>query len=279
MSKFINGYITEYPEHEEYFTLVFNEEHPIENIFIGLTHPFSSYSVKRTDTENWHLFEYILSGKGEITIEGKKIPLSEGNVFFLKKGSVHDYRSDKNAPLEKIWVAFSSDYIDKMLDCYHVETGVYNVSLKHSFVAVYELAKSDARPYDKFFSVADHLHKIITTLSRSAMTAENDLSSAIRNELLANVYSKGNLDDIAKKLYITKSTLIRAFKKKYGLTPYKFLLNEKMAVASTLLASTDMNVKNISEHLCFTDEHYFSYLFKLKNGCTPSEFRQRSLKK
>lgn len=279
MSKFINDYITEYPEHEEYFTLVFNEEHPIENIFIGLTHPFSSYSVKRTDTENWHLFEYILSGRGEITIEGKKIPLSEGNVFFLKKGSVHDYRSDKNQPLEKIWVAFSSDYIDKMLDSYHVQTGVYKVSLKHSFVAVYELAKSDAKPYDKFFSVADHLHKIITALSRSAMTAENDLASVIKNELLSNVYSKSTLDDIAEKLYITKSTLIRAFKKKYGITPYKFLLNEKMAVASTLLASTDMNVKHISEYLCFTDEHYFSYLFKLKNGSTPTEFRQRLQKR
>ena len=267
-------FIIEYPQHEEDVTLVFNGSFPIDSIFIGMTYPFPSYKIQRKENSGRHLFEFILEGKGDITIDGKRIPLHEGDTFFLEKGSLHNYRSDKNEPLKKIWISFSSEYIDAMLDGYKVTTGVYKVNVRNKFLAIYNIAKADIAPQDKFFKVADTLHEIITAMSRSVIMCETDTASKIRNELLASVYTKCTLDDIAAKLFISKSGLIRIFKKQTGITPYKFLLNEKLSIAETLLLSTDISIKSISDMLCFTDEHYFSYIFKKKTGKTPTEYRQ-----
>jgi len=267
-------FTVEFPEHEDDVTLVFNDSFPIDTIFIGQTYPFSSYKIHRRETAGRHLFEFVLGGKGEIEIDGKKIPLTAGDTFFLGKGSQQDYISDKKDPLKKIWVSLRSDYIDAMLESYRIKTGVYKVNVRNNFLAIYNIARAETTPQDKFFTVADNLHEIITALSRSVLLPENDTVSVIRNELLASVYSKTTLDDLAAKLFVSKSSLIRIFKKSTGVTPYRFLLDEKLAVAKTLLISTDMSVKAISDMLMFTDEHYFSYLFKEKTGKTPTEYKK-----
>ena len=264
----------EFPEHEDDVTLVFNGSFPIDTIFIGQTYPFASYKIHRKESVGRHLFEFVLAGKGEIEIDGKRIPLSSGDTFFLGKGSRQDYISDKKDPLQKIWVSMRSDYIDAMLKSYRIETGVYRANVRNNFLAIYNIARAEMTPQDKFFAVADNLHEIITALSRSVLLSESDLVSRIKNELLSSVYSKNTLDDIGAKLFISKSSLIRIFKKSEGVTPYKFLLDEKIAVAKTLLVSTDMSVKAISDMLCFSDEHYFSYLFKDKTGMSPTEYKK-----
>ena len=75
------------------------------------------------------------------------------------------------------------------------------------------------------------------------------------------------------RFFMSKSNLIRVFKKHTGQTPYKFLLDEKIRISKVLLRSTNMNVKTIADRLCFSDEHYFSFIFKRKTGCTPLKYR------
>ena len=117
------------------------------------------------------------------------------------------------------------------------------------------------------------MHGIVLKTARTAFEQTENSLSLIKNALLSSIYSKKNLDEIAADLFMSKSNLIRSFKKQTGLTPYQFLLNEKMSVAKTLLATTTMQVKNIAELLCFSDEHYFSFLFKQKTGLTPSQYK------
>lgn len=263
-----------YPQSEDAITLVFNDNFPIESIFIGITHPLSSYQINRKEQSNYHNFEYVLSGKGEIFIDGKKMPLNSGDTFILSKANVHNFRSDKSDPLKKIWISLKSDYLDKMTESFKIKSGVYKINVEKNFLAILNVARAQASPQDKFFSIADNLHEIITSASRSILLTTDDAFSTIKNELLSSVYDKRSLDEIAQKLFMSRSNLIRIFKKKTGITPYAFLLNEKLAVAQTLLSSTDMTVKAVADLLCFTDEHYFSFLFKQKTGKTPTEFRK-----
>ncbi|MBQ3115533.1 MAG: AraC family transcriptional regulator [Clostridia bacterium] len=272
MSKVLDFNI-EYPQSEDAVTLVFNDDFPIESVFIGITHPLSSYQINRKEQSNYHNFEYVLSGKGEIIIDGKKMPLSSGDAFVLSKVNVHNFRSDKRDPLKKIWISLKSDYLDKMIESFKVKSGVYKVNVEKNFLAIFNVARAETTPQNKFFTIADNLHQIITTISKSILTTNDSVFNSIKNELLSSVYTKRSLDEIASKLFMSRSNLIRIFKKNTGITPYAFLLNEKLSVASTLLSSTDMTVKAVSDLLCFTDEHYFSFLFKQKTGKTPTEFR------
>ncbi len=268
-----NGVEILYPSHEEAFAIALSDLFPIENILIGTTHPFPTYRVKRRANGKSYLFEFVLEGEGEFRLNGKIQKLKSGDLLVIGKDDPHDYHSNPKNPMKKLWVSFSSEYLGSMLESYRIHTGVYRADVKKEFVALYGVAKIDTSPQNKFFEIAELLHSVVMKTARTAFEQAEDSLSLIKNALLSSIYSKKNLDEIASDLFMSKSNLIRSFKKQTELTPYQFLLNEKLSVAKTLLSTTTMQVKNIAELLCFSDEHYFSFLFKQKTGLTPSQYR------
>lgn len=89
----------------------------------------------------------------------------------------------------------------------------------------------------------------------------------------ASVYRKITVETIAEQLSVSKSQMTREFKRYYGVTPYQYILDRKIAVARRLLLVTNMKVFEISAQLGFSDEYYFSDLFKAKTGVSPLKFR------
>ena len=113
---------------------------------------------------------------------------------------------------------------------------------------------------------------MITEIAKTSNSGTDKISE-IKNAMLSMLYEKGSLDEIASRFFMSKSNLIRIFKKHTGQTPYKFLLDEKIRISKVLLRSTNMNIKTIADRLCFSDEHYFSFIFKEKTGYSPLKYR------
>ena len=261
-----------YPAHEEAFALALPDTYPVARILIGSTQPFPTYRVRRRANGNAYLFEYILEGEGEAKIQGKTVKLTGGTLILIDKNDPQDYKSNPKNPMKKLWVSFAGDYLGVMLKNYRLQTGGYRVDLHKEFSALYRLAKIDTPPQNKYFEIAELLHAVVLKTARTALET-GDTLLPVKNALLSSIYSKKTLDEIAAELFTSKSNLIRVFKKQTGITPYQFLLNERLTVAKTLLSTTSMQIKSIAELLCFSDEHYFSFLFKQKTGVTPSQYR------
>lgn len=262
-----------FPSHEEAYALAIDDRLPIKNVLIGMTKPFSTYKVHRRTGAKYYLLEYVLEGEGVFQANGKTQKLTAGDLYFIDKGEPHDFRSDEKNPLKKIWISFDSDYFGELLKGYRITTGVYRAKVKNYFLSLYNVAAIEASPQDKFFTIAENLHAVALQLARRVVEADKENADAIKNELLTSVYTKKTLDEIAAALFMSKSNLIRTFKRRTGMTPYHFLMGEKIKIAQNLLSTTSMQVKNIAELLSFTDEHYFSFLFKQKTGLTPTEYR------
>jgi AraC-like DNA-binding protein len=266
-----------YPEYESYedaYAMAMDESYPIKYILTGRTLPFPGYKNKRPPTKKFYIFEYIVSGKGYIFLNGKWHNLEEGDMYIIGKFDERNIYSESSDPMHKVWFSFSSEYIDSMLLHYGVNSGVYRVNVEEYFERIYETSKSAKPQKEKLFRVADNLHKIIMTAADTHKQEENGIISKIESELIASVYTKISLDEIAAKLFMSKANLIRIFKKHKGVTPYQFLLDERIKIAKALLLTTSMSVKSISEKLSFADEHYFSHLFKEKNGLSPLQYKQ-----
>jgi AraC-like DNA-binding protein/mannose-6-phosphate isomerase-like protein (cupin superfamily) len=263
-----------FPKHEEAVAFLGDDSFPIKNILVGITHPFASYRVHRPATNKYYLFEHVLEGEGEIVVNGVRKKIYRGDTYVIDKSDEHDYRSNAEKPLKKIWISFSSEYLEKMLSAYGITTGIYQADVKENFLSLYNVSKTDALLQNVFPILAENLHQIVVSLASFSRRSE-DVVTKIKNELVSCIYSKCDLDEIANKLYTSKTNLIRVFKKATSTTPYQFLLNEKIKIAKALLKTTSMTVKTIAESLCFTDEHYFSFQFKQKTGFTPTEYRNK----
>lgn len=265
--------LPENPSYEDAYAMAMNESYPIKNILIGTTYPFSAYRTNRPPTEKYYIFEYVLAGRGRILLNGVWHELKAGDTYIIGKKDKRLYHSDEKEPLHKLWVSFSSEYIDSMMLHYGVTAGVYRIDVEKNFKEIRALAEEDISQREKMFRVAENVHKIIMAVSNSSPDKNANLFSAIENALSESVYTKSTLDEIAARLFISKSNLIRVFKKNTGITPYQFLLDEKIRIAKALLSTTTMKVKTISEKLSFSDEHYFSHLFKEKVGMSPLKYK------
>ncbi len=255
---------------------------PIQNIIIGKTEMPSQYSCYREASRMYTFMEYILSGEGEILSlspspkKGIWNKFKAGDCFILRQNDRHEYHTTNNSKFKKIWISFSSYYIDQMLDGYGICTSNYSPDVKTNFDLFDDLLASNVNFNDMYFPFASSIHQIILAVAAEISQKIIDPVLSIKNKLLNSVYTKCSLEQIANSLHLSKSTLIRKFKTSTGITPYDFLLREKIKTAKALLKTTRLSIKEISNTLNFTDEHYFSFIFNQKTGITPSEYRTRN---
>lgn len=87
------------------------------------------------------------------------------------------------------------------------------------------------------------------------------------------------LDELAQSANVSKSECLRCFKSSLQTTPYKYLMDFRLAKATRLLKETDLPISEISAEVGFSQQSYFGKCFKVKVGCSPSEYRLKIQRK
>jgi len=248
---------------------------PFSGALIGVTYPDPAYEIRRTCADVT-VFEYVLEGEGALLLNGKWQTARAGNVYILRAGEPHRYRADARNPWMKMWINYDADYISPLLDAYGLQSGIYrSENARAYFEQLLEHTRSEQSPTLTGLDVADCVARIVHAVASERLTDRSD-AYRIKEALGAAVFEQLNLDALAAKLHLSKSGLIRTFKKSYGITPYAYLLSRKVEAAKLLLRDTRMSVKEIAERLCICDEHYFSSLFLAHVGVRPRSYREEA---
>lgn len=263
-----------YPAKERAFAFSGDENTPMERVLIGVTYPLSEYEIFRGPDVGIFDFEYVAEGRGEIFLDGEWREANAGDTYILVPDRVHHYRADAQKPWKKFWVNFRCDYMGAMLKAYGIKQGCYPVDTRAYFDALLSLAGAGRSYGEICFTVADCIHQIASCVGGYLQRGQNSDAFVVREALNAAVYRKIGLEDIARQLHMSKSNMIRVFRRAYGITPYEYLLASKTDAAKLLLRNTRMTVKEIADYVHITDEHYFSTLFLRRTGQRPSDYRQ-----
>lgn len=269
------SYTVKFPQRERASVFITGTGVPFMNALVGITLPSPDYHIERSSSSPVTVFEYVVEGEGKIFLNGKWETAQAGDVYILRSHEGHRYKSDSVHPWKKIWVNYVSDYISPMLDAYHIESGIYRAgSSRVYFEELLSFSDNATQSSDTYYQIADTVHRIVHTVASARDKNDSD-EYRIKEALDDAVYEKLNLDDLSEKLHLSKSNLIRVFKKNYGITPYEYLLSLKISAAKILLKDTEMTAKEISDRLCISDEHYFSSLFLKKVGMRPRDYRNK----
>ena len=84
-----------------------------------------------------------------------------------------------------------------------------------------------------------------------------------------------SLNTIAAEVGMSPSYFISIFSKEMGKTFVEYLTEIRMDRAKELLMCSSMKTSEIGYEVGYKDPHYFSYIFKKTQNCTPKEFRAR----
>lgn len=113
----------------------------------------------------------------------------------------------------------------------------------------------------------------------AAAGSRNDklICNAIIKELTDRIYGTATLDEVCAGVLFSKSHLKALFKKNTGYSIMDYYTHLKIERAKILIDEGQMSVSAIAELLGYSSIHYFSRMFKLKTGVSPTEYKSRDL--
>ena len=82
-----------------------------------------------------------------------------------------------------------------------------------------------------------------------------------------------SLNRVAKEVDLSPNYLSAVFSQEMGTTFVEYLTAKRMEKARELLRSSDLRSGEIAAAVGYKDSHYFSFLFKKTQGCTPRDYR------
>ena len=136
-------------------------------------------------------------------------------------------------------------------------------------------SRNGDRIYDQIALIVTDLFLSAAYSQRRQSSAEEDILYEIKRFMDSEVNLRATLDEICTLFYQNKSYLIYRFRREFGITPHKYMLDRKMVAAREMLSSSSMQIKEISALLGFANPQYFSSAFKSDCGMTPLEYREK----
>lgn len=109
---------------------------------------------------------------------------------------------------------------------------------------------------------------------------ERPLGELIKQYVRKNLGSKITLSDMSQNLHCSTVTLTETFRREYGITIMKYVLQKRMKLAQGMLADPNcpMTVTEIADRCGFPDVEYFSKKFKETHGVPPTVWRSNAQK-
>lgn len=275
-SKFNEAYIPPIREHNM----------PLNVQMAGTTKPVADYyaDIVATDyEEGCYQFEYVTDGKGYITIEGKTTPVIKGDFFFINKYVHRILSSDRENPLQKIFVCVSGEFIDGIIKAYEMDLPllVCKTDVSQYITEIIRISKeAPGFQGDVLDKIGDEILKLVRKIfhekNRSAVSERNNnIAESIMFYIQSNFTRKFSIEDMTNAFFICKTQLIKQFKNHYGTTPMKYTQQKRIEASKHYLASTDMPITKIYESVGFSDPKYFSLAFKASTGMSPRDYRKK----
>lgn len=242
----------------------------------GITWPYPYYEIHRS-SGGCYVFEYIISGQGQVTQDQETCHVMAGDAYILQPGHYHHYWADKNNPWKKVWLNVEGSMVRHMLSDYGLSDTLIVPDLgdgSYLFSIVEAIQKEPVRCGSKLPLL---LHQYISFLAESLgrRFMKESPALAMKNYIEQNLTVPISINDIADSVHLSRSRCIHLFREAYGTTPYNYYLSMKLELAQSMLYHTGLSIQAVSERLGFTCQHHFSAFFKKQTGISPAQYRDK----
>jgi AraC-like DNA-binding protein len=229
---------------------------------------------------------YISNGQGTFEAEGvKEIVIEAGSVFLLFPGIWHRYRPLEETGWEEFWVGFQGHYADYLMkqDCFRPAAPVLQIGehpeLLNVFIQLIETVKYEGVAFRQLSScqVTQLLGLVysVAVMKDKGRQSKNKLIHAARFKMHENLHNNIDMELLAHELNVSYPWFRKAFKETMGTSPGQYHLHIRIEKACKLLRETKLTINEISHHLGFESEFYFSRIFKKKVGLAPGHYRSK----
>ncbi|MFC6549503.1 AraC family transcriptional regulator [Cohnella cellulosilytica] len=225
---------------------------------------------------------YGIKGTGRLVYRGTEYEVKPGQGYLIDCLEDYEYGNAGEGIWEKSWVHFlgseSRGYAQQILKTAGplFKLPADSVIPGH-LLRIVDLLRNGERRLDIVASCM--LVEMLTELLMNGTEPAPENGDASRYAAAAIAYMEENvhlplrLDEICRKVGLSKYYFSRVFHGETGLAPLEFLTLHRMKKAKEWLKNTDLPIQDIALKIGCPDPSYFSRMFSKHEGISPKQFR------
>ena len=229
-----------------------------------------------------YVIHYIISGCGfvEYNQNGVRIPMQAGSAFLIAPLQTVYYEADQNDPWCYDWVGFNGTEAERLISLTDFSDSPVislpaNARMEKHMSDIQRVmgntAADEARMTGRLYLLLSRLMKLGEKNHSAGRNGNYNFEKAIR--FIMNNYSRHiDVTDIADYLGISRSHLYRLFVKHTGFAPNEYLTRYRINQACSLLRNPDLTIRQIAFSVGFSDQLYFSRVFRRLKKVPPSSY-------
>ncbi len=229
-----------------------------------------------------YLIHLVVAGRGSYQVGGSRYALAPGDLFLAKPNQLITYTADTADPWEYYWVGFNGACANRLIQaapftdaepCHHctdpqaVRSALYEIYLSRG-----------TEPQDEarmtgylYLFMALLMKEAQETMPRAGTTGSQYVLAAVKF-IQFNYSHNISVDDIAEAVGVSRSHLYRVFIAAMGQSPIDYLTKYRIGEACSLLKNSALSIAEIAASVGFSDQFYFSRVFKRVKGIPPSRY-------
>ena len=246
----------------------------IKRIVMVGKNEYSEPMISFGDTVSYNELIFHFSGHATVFFDDLILETKPNTIRFLPQGETRRYDVLRHERGECIDVCFSADR--PLSPKAFVIDARHNEKLGTLFKKMFSTWVSKKEGY--YFESVSLLYRIFAEMQKDTSTPKQHKSKIapamemIHSEFLIRDFT---LCELAAACNIGESYFQKLFKKLYGISPKKYIIQLKINHACDLLRLERYTVTQIAELCNFSDIYFFSRQFKEYMGITPTGFIEK----
>lgn len=247
----------------------------VNDCFTGFE-PFS-YDTYNCQGRDDYFLIYVTDGIFSTEINGVVYNLKKGSLVLFPPKYKYHYWGEP--PSKYLCAHFTGSHVEKLLtdlgfplEPYTLESE-FSPKIKDLFDKMVEQFLTKV-PFLQY-SLACLLEEILLTVATNKLKSDGyrALKKSIKH-IHASYTGKIQIPYLAKLEGLSNSRYIALFSKEMGKTPREYILDLRLGRACDLLVSTDIPVSAVGVESGYSDQYFFSKIFKKHMGISPQEYRR-----
>lgn len=261
------------------------------------THQDTSFSNSLVNLHS-HAFYEILSirssGGVEYLVGAERYRLQQGDIVIVPPGVSHRpiFPESLEEPYKRDVLWISTEFIKGLDNNFPQENPVpytesrllrtggtkwnYLIDIIHRGVR-----EAEGKKMDWEMAVFANTVQLMVHLRRAVLDKTANTLKAEKKELMDNILGyiekhyaeKLTMADLAGRFYVSESTISQTFRKKMGVSFYRWVTQRRL-IAAKLLIEEGRPLEQVGEAVGFTDYSSFFRAFKQEFGISPRQYRK-----